>query len=291
MTVGELVSANVVDLRVWDTSGEQGPSGVYLLGMPGTALPFVVTRAWKIGTGTVSEEIHFYGPTGRLVHRWGPAVRRMIGSMDLTVETDTIADARFDETGTYVVSFVIDHEIVGEIEVPVLVQLGSTKLPKTIEDGLKRSDVIWVGVEAGGRRKLIPSWFVYRNGKILVLSQREPGPEDQTVPGIPGASELVVVTRRKGRETAASEFHAASRVLQGSGMGRGGQAPRRQAQESGGCSERVARPLARLVRHRRAHSGTPGIAPYSARLNGRPSAAASRSRSRPRSRTSSGVRA
>jgi len=110
MTVGELVSANVVDLRVWDTYGEQGPAGVYLLGMPGTALPFVVTRAWKVGTGQVSEEIHFYGPSGRLVHRWGPAIRRMLGSMDLTVETDTIADARFDETGTYVVSFVIDRD-------------------------------------------------------------------------------------------------------------------------------------------------------------------------------------
>jgi hypothetical protein len=75
--------------------------------------------------------------------------------------------------------------------------------------------VIWVGVETNGRRKLIPSWFVYRNGKIFVLSQRDPGPEDQTVPGIPGASELVVVTRRKGRETAANEFHAAARVLHG----------------------------------------------------------------------------
>jgi hypothetical protein len=139
----------------------------------------------------------------------------MIGSMDLTVETDTITDASFDETGTYVVSFVIDEEIVGEIEVPVLVQLASAKLPKAIEDGLKRSDVIWVGVEANDRRRLVPSWFVYRNGKIFVLSQREPGPQDQTVPGIPGASELVVVTRRKGRDTAANEFHAASRVLQG----------------------------------------------------------------------------
>ena len=48
-----------------------------------------------------------------------------------------------------------------------------------------------------------------------MLSERDPGPEDQTVPGIPGASELVVVTRRKGRETAADEFHAAARVLQG----------------------------------------------------------------------------
>jgi len=137
----------------------------------------------------------------------------MLGTMDLTEEIDTISDARFDETGTYVVSFVIDDEIVGEIEAPVLIQAASASLPKAIEDGLKRSDVIWVGVEANGRRKLIPSWFVYRNGKILVLSQREPGPEEQTVPGIPGASELVVVTRRKGRETALNEFHAASRVL------------------------------------------------------------------------------
>lgn len=215
MTVGELVSANVVDRRVWDTLGDQGQAGIYLLGSPGTALPFVASRAWKVGTGMVSEEIHFYGPSGRLVYRWGPEVRRMIGSMDLTVETDTIEDARFDETGTFVVSFVIDKEIVGEIEVPVLIQQAPTKLPKAIEDGFKRSDVIWVGVEANGRRKLIPSWFAYRNGRIYVLSQRAPGPEEQTVPGIPGATELVVVTRRKGRDTSLDEFPAAVRVLQG----------------------------------------------------------------------------
>ena len=259
MTVGELVSANVVDQRVWDAYGEQGPAGVYLLGSPGTALPFVVTRAWKVGTGMVTEEIHFYGPSGRLVHRWGPAVRRMIGSMDLTVETDTISDARFDETGTYVVSFVIDDEIVGEIEVPVLVQLGSAKLPKAIEDGLKRSDVIWVGVEANGRRKLIPSWFVYRNGKIFVLSQREPGPEDQTVPGHPRR----VGARR--RDAAQGPRHRGGRVPRGLAraagprVGRRGQAPRRQAQEPRGCPERMARTLARLVRHRRAHPGPSGL--------------------------------
>jgi len=215
MTVGELVSANVVDRRVWDASGPQGAPGIYMLGSPGTALPFVVTRSWKVGTGMVSEEIHFYGPSGRLVHRWGPVVRRMLGSMDLTTETDTITDARFDETGPFVVSFVIDDEIVGEIEVPVMIQAAATKLPKDVEDGLRRSDVVWLGVEANGRRKLIPSWFVYRNGKIYVLSKRDPGPEEQTVPGIPGASELLIVTRRKGRETALDEFHAASRVLDG----------------------------------------------------------------------------
>ena len=215
MTVGELVAANVVDARVWKAQRESAPSGVYLLGSPGTALPFVAFRAWKVGTGIVAEEIHFYGPSGRLVYRWGPEPRRMIGTMDLTVETDAIADARFDETGTFLASFVLDGEIVGEIEVPVHVQLAPSKLPKDVEDGLRRSDVIWVGVEAGGRRKLIPSWFAYRNGRIYVLSQREPGPEEQTVPGVPNASELLVVTRRKGRETSLDEFPAAARVLEG----------------------------------------------------------------------------
>ena len=45
MTVGELVSANVVDLRVWESAGPQGPPGIYLLGLPGTALPFVANRS------------------------------------------------------------------------------------------------------------------------------------------------------------------------------------------------------------------------------------------------------
>jgi hypothetical protein len=215
MTVGELVSAHVADQRVWDAEGERARDGIYLLGSKGTALPFVVTRAWKVGTGMVVEEIQFYGPSGRLVHRWGPVPRRMLGTMDLTVASDEIDDAFFDEAGLYLVSFVLDGEIVGELEVPMYVQAAPAKLPKEFEDGLKKSDVIWVGVEAGGTRRLIPSWFAYRNGHIYVLSQRESGPQEQTVPGVPGARELVVVTRRKLRETSLDEFPASFRVLEG----------------------------------------------------------------------------
>ncbi|MGH2634603.1 MAG: hypothetical protein ACRDHU_00405 [Actinomycetota bacterium] len=215
MTVGELVFANVVDDRVWAAQGERGPAGVYLLGSPGRALPFRIYRAWKVGTGMVSEEVQFYGPSGRLVHRWGPEVRRMLGSMDLTVETDRVEDARFDETGVFLASFVVDGEIVGEIEVPVFVQTPPAKLPKEVEDGFRKSDVIWVGVEVNGIRKTVPAWFAYRNGKVYVLSQREPGPEEQTIPGLRAASDLVVVTRRKGRDTSLDELHAAVRLLQG----------------------------------------------------------------------------
>jgi hypothetical protein len=215
MTVGELVFANVVDRRVLDTQGVNGPAGIYLPGVPGRAFPFALYRAWKIGTGMVTEEAQFYAPSGRLVHRWGPVVRRMTGTMDLTEETDLVDDAHFDETGTHLVSFIVDDEILAEIECPVFVQQAPTKLPKEYEDGLKKSDVIWVGVERDGKRLTVPAWFAYRNGRIYLVSRTEPGPQEQTVPGIPVSSEVVVVTGRKGRDTSLDEFYASVRLLEG----------------------------------------------------------------------------
>lgn len=215
-SIGELVAAAVVDQRVWETQGDMSPDGIYLTGQPGPALPFVIFRAWKIAVGTVREEVRLYGPSGRMVWRWGPGYRRMAGMFDLTTELDVVTDAAFDESGTYVASFIVDGQVVGEIEVPVFVQAAPAKLPKDTEDGLKKSDVIWVGVErSDGTRLTIPAWFAYKNGRIYVLSQREPGPQEQTVPGVEQAPEMVVVTRRKGRDTSLEEFTAAPRVLEG----------------------------------------------------------------------------
>jgi hypothetical protein len=214
-TVGELVAAAIVDERVWDTHGDSSLDGIYLTGQPGPALPFVIFRAWKVGVGIVQEEVRMYGPSGRMVWRWGPEYRRMEGMFDLTTEVDVVHHAVFDETGTYVASFIVDDQVVGEIELPVYVQAAPTKLPKETEDGLRKSDVIWLGAMVNGRRTSIPAWFVYKNGKIYVLSQREPGPDEQTVPGAGRAREFVVVTRRKGRDTSLEEFTAAPRILEG----------------------------------------------------------------------------
>ena len=215
MSIGELVAAAVVDQRVWETQGNTSPDGVYLVGRPGPALPFVLFRAWKVPVGFVNEEIRLIGPSGRTIFRWGPEVRRMVGAMDLTTEVDTVEDAVFDETGIFVASFILDGEIVGEVDFPVHVQAAPAKHDKDTEDGLKKSDVAWIGTDQGGRRKTVPAWFAYKNGKILVVSQRTPGPEEQTVPGVPDAHELVVVTRRKGRDTSLDEFTAAQRRLEG----------------------------------------------------------------------------
>jgi hypothetical protein len=215
MTVGELISAAVVDQRVWNAYGEQASDGIYLVGQPGPALPFVLFRAWKVPTGFVPEEVRLVGPSGRTLYRWGPEVRRMKGAMDLTIELDTVTDAVLEDTGTYLASFILDGQILGEVEFPVYVQAPAQKLPKEIEDGLRKSDVIWVGTRVNGHKRMAPVWFAYRNGKIYLLSRREPGTDEQSVPGVPDARELVVVTRRKGRDTSLDEFTAAQRPLEG----------------------------------------------------------------------------
>jgi hypothetical protein len=216
MSIGELISAAVVDERVWDAYQETAPDGVYLIGQPGPALSFVIFRAWKVPTGFVSEEVRLVGPSGRTLYRWGPEVRRMKGAMDLTVELDRINDAVLEETGTYVASFILEGEILGEIEFPVYVQAAAQKLPKETEEGLRKSDVIWVGTRVNGDKRMAPVWFAFKDGKIYLLSCRDSDLDEQTVPGVPDANELVVVTRRKGRDTSLQEFTAAQRLLEGS---------------------------------------------------------------------------
>jgi hypothetical protein len=224
MALGELVFGNVVDLRVYKTEGEQGPTGVYTLGSSGHALPFVVYRAWKVAQGTVPEEIRFFGPSGSLAHRWGPEVRRMRGMMDLTLEGDVIEDARLTESGIHLASFVVGNQILSELEFPVYRQAPAQKLPKAVEDGLKRSDVIWVGpgrendarVQVPNRGGAVPVWFAFKQGLLLLVSRKEPNPaEEQSIPGIDAVPEVEVITRRKGRETSLDRFPASVRLLEG----------------------------------------------------------------------------
>jgi len=76
-----------------------------------------------------------------------------------------------------------------------------------IEDGLKRSDIIWVTPDTAERS--IPCWFVYRNGKIYVLSA-EP---QQMIPDAAHVREAEVAVRWKGRDARLVDFEAAVRVI------------------------------------------------------------------------------
>nr|MDP9326723.1 hypothetical protein [Actinomycetota bacterium] len=65
----ELVAGLAADQRVWDAYGENAPGGIYLLGQPARALPFVVMRSWKAPNGLVAEELRLIAPSGRTVYR------------------------------------------------------------------------------------------------------------------------------------------------------------------------------------------------------------------------------
>ena len=215
MPVGELIFANVLDARQRATEGDRGNGVVQVLTSPGRALPFYVLRDWKAPTGYVSEEIELVAPSGRVAHRIGPLAPWMVGSMDVTHRETLVEDAVLDEVGPYVASFLLEGEVVAQTEFAVALQATPAKLPQPFEDGLKRSDVIWVGVEQNGTDRTIPAWFVYRNGKLYLLSAVDPKVDEQQVPGVPGADELLIITRRKGRDTSLERFRAASRVLSG----------------------------------------------------------------------------
>ncbi len=215
MPVGELIFANVLDARQRATEGDRADGVVYVLTDPGRALPFFVLRDWKAPTGYLSEEIELVAPSGKVAHRVGPLAQWMVGSMDVTHRETLVEDAVLDEVGGYVASFLLEGDVVAQAEFAVALQATPAKLPPSFEDGLKRSDVIWVGVEQDGKDRTIPAWFVYRNGKLYLLSATDRAVAEQQVPGIPGADELLIVTRRKGRDTSLERFRAAARVLAG----------------------------------------------------------------------------
>jgi len=215
MPAGELILANVLDVRQREAEGEMANGLIYLLSLPARALPFVIVRDWKAPTGYLIEEVQLISPRGEVAHRIGPAARYMLGSMDLTRIETVIDDAYFEELGGYVASFLLEGEVMGQTELQVVLQAAPEKLPKDFEDGLRKSDVIWVGVEYQGGDVTIPSWFAYRQGKIYVLSSKEPSLEEQTIPGVPGAKDVVVITRRKYRETSLERFRAVCRILEG----------------------------------------------------------------------------
>lgn len=215
MPAGELIFANVLDVRQRAASGESADGLLYLL-IPGArAFPFVVIRDWKTPTGHLAEEVQLIAPSGEIVYRVGPKPRYFLGSMDLTRFEDTVEDATFDQVGSYLASFLLAGEVLGQTEFQVVLQAAPDKLDKEVEDGLRKSDVAWIGIEYEGRDVAVPAWFVYRNGKMLVLSSKDPSLAEQTIPGLPDSGDLLVITRRKYRDTSLGRFHAAARLLEG----------------------------------------------------------------------------
>ena len=76
-----------------------------------------------------------------------------------------------------------------------------------VEEGLKKSDIIWLTPDTS--KLALPCWFVYRDGKIYVLSAEA----QQRIPDAWNVREAHVALRWKGRDARLVDFDAAVRVI------------------------------------------------------------------------------
>ena len=86
-------------------------------------------------------------------------------------------------------------------------RLATLPMAPAIEEGLKKSDIIWVTPDTSNLS--LPCWFVYRNGKIWVLSAET----QQVVPDARNVREAHVTLRWKGRDARLVDFDASVRVI------------------------------------------------------------------------------
>lgn len=79
-----------------------------------------------------------------------------------------------------------------------------------IEEGLKRSDILWLSVDTDPGGKPVPCWFLYNKEKRLFVLSGEP---EQRIPYAADAKRAHVVTRWKGRDVAMVDFDAKVRPI------------------------------------------------------------------------------
>lgn len=90
------------------------------------------------------------------------------------------------------------------------ISLATVPIDAAIDEGLKRSDIIWLTVDTDKSQRPTPCWFVYTKDKrLFVLS----GEREQRLPGGDKIRNARVVTRWKGRDARMSEFDASVRVI------------------------------------------------------------------------------
>lgn len=79
-----------------------------------------------------------------------------------------------------------------------------------IEEGLKRSDIMWLSVDTDPGGKPVPCWFLYTRDKRLFVLSGEP---EQRIPFASQVKAAHVITRWKGRDAQMVEFDAKVRAI------------------------------------------------------------------------------
>lgn len=88
-------------------------------------------------------------------------------------------------------------------------EIASVPVEAAIEEGLKKSDIIWLVPDTSPDERPIPCWFAAREGRIYVLS----GERQQVIPDASRLRDTGVILRWKGRDARLVEFSARVRRI------------------------------------------------------------------------------
>lgn len=87
--------------------------------------------------------------------------------------------------------------------------LAALPMDAAIDEGLRKSDIIWITPDNSPDGRAIPCWFVYKDGKAYVLS----GERQQIIPNATRVRDAKVVARWKMRDARLTDFRAAVRPI------------------------------------------------------------------------------
>ena len=230
--IGDLVFANVIDAAsaggaraTWArASCTRGRS-------PGAPSRSTCVRAWKAPTGYVTEEIELITPRGMVAHRDRPGAAVHAGQHGPDAPSTTrVEDATFPRPAAYLASFLLEGEVVAQVEFEVVLQAGAGEAARGVRGRteevrrhLGRAAAAAKDGEGRAGHRRSPRGSPTRAARSTCCPSASPGPTEQTVPGVPGAGELVVITRRKGTNTSLERFIASGARPGGRRMGRRGQ--------------------------------------------------------------------
>lgn len=166
------------------------------------ANPQAVERSYEVSSGHLAE---------------GYAQHEEIIRYEDFDDPEEAIDQFFNYTSFYILKAVglgwSDFNFVAEPSVgwdPNEQSLATLPLDAAIEEGLKRSDIIWVSVDSDPKGKAVPCWFVFTKDKRLFVLSGEP---QQTLPNAAQARSAHVVMRWKGRDAALASFDSSVRAI------------------------------------------------------------------------------
>lgn len=213
-----------VVLLAWLHDGSFWSEGYISTVQPSYVLAFRKTPHKNRGTGAERPDYKFSSPQSietaiRQRREWVlqglVADEEIIRYEDFDEPMEAI-DQFFNYTSFYCLRAVdLDWSSFGHVAEPSVgwnegeVAAASTPFDAAIEEGLKKSDILWLSPDTDPD-KSIPCWFLYRKDKrLFVLS----APPEQVIPDAARVRTAHVVTRRKGRDALLTGFEAHVRVL------------------------------------------------------------------------------